>query len=218
MLTIPALFATSSDGALFSEECWFRRAVPVPEGGRMPFQETAGKLPKTEQREDVVVVDADSLRARSFIPDVLKEMRVRGKDIWLLTWIENADDLFDAFNTTAEKVIGPYQASSSDKDLKDILSVSDSFVPAVFVCDGMAISREGSREDLRSVADRLCSVGFAEIVVADTDGSVTGQIWEELPWNVIPFVRRNDGTMPDGRIIVPFGPEGCAPLPPSPIA
>ncbi len=218
MLTIPALFATASDGVLFSEECWFRKSVPVPEGGKMPFQEAAGMLPKTEQREDVVVVDADSLRAGSFIPDVLKKMRVRGKDIWLLTWIEDSGDLFDAFNTTAEKVIGPYHASSSDKDLKDMLSVSDSFMPAIFVSEGMAISRNGLREDLRSVADRLCSIGFSEIVIVDADGSVTEQIRKGLPENIIPFVRRNGGTAHEGRIIVPFGSGGCARPTPSPIA
>ena len=74
----------------------------------------------------MVVVDSDSLSARRFTEGVVKRMKVRGCDIWLMTWIEDADDLFDAFNTNADMVLGPYHATGSDEDLSDILSVSDS--------------------------------------------------------------------------------------------
>ena len=210
MPTIPALFATASEDALLSEGGWFRGAVPVPSGdGRMRFSEAVGSLPRSETRTDLVVVDSDSLRRRAFAPDVLKKMRARGRDIWLMTWVENAEDLFDAFNTTAETVIGPYHASSSDSDLKDIHSVSDCFVPAIFVSGGKAMARGRAFEDLDRVADRLCSLGFGDIVVVDTDGSVPDDRWEHLPDRAIPFVRKATEAMAGMRIIVPFAaPEG----------
>ncbi len=210
MPTIPALFASASDGSLFSEGGWFRGAVPVPSNdGRMRFSEAVGSLPKAEARTDLVVVDSDSLRRRAFAPDVLKKMRARGRDIWLMTWVENADDLFDAFNTTAETVIGPYHSSSSDKDLKDIISVSDCFVPAIFVSDGKAMARGRAFEDLDRVADRLYSMGFGDMIVVDTDGSVPDDRWEHLPERAIPFVRRTAEAMAGMRTIVPFAaPEG----------
>lgn len=210
MPTIPALFASASDGSLFSEGGWFRGAVPVPSGnGCMRFSEAVGSIPKADVRTDLVVVDSDSLRRRAFAPDVLKMMRARGRDIWLMTWVEDADDLFDAFNTTAETVIGPYHASSSDRDLKDIHSVSDCFVPAIFVSDGKAMVRGRAFEDLDRVADRLCSIGFGDMVIVDTDGSVPDGRWEHLPDRAIPFVRRTTDAMADMRTIVPFAaPEG----------
>lgn len=210
MPTIPALFATSSEDALFSEGGWFRGAVPVSSGnGMVRFSEAVGSLPKSNVRTDLVVVDSDSLRRRAFGPDVLKKMRARGRDIWLMTWVEDADDLFDAFNTTAETVIGPYHASSSDRDLKDIHSVSDCFVPAVFISDGKAMARGRAFEDLDRVTDRLYSIGFGDMVIVDTDGSVPDDMWERLPEHAIPFVRKTTEAMADMRTIVPFAaPEG----------
>lgn len=201
---IPAFFVTTDDGTLLTAEGRFEGRTPVMTGDLVPLSEAVGSLPRGERRRKIIVCDVSSLRRRELVPDVLKRMRARGFDIWFLTWIEDADDLFDAFNTTAETVIGPYHASASDADLKDMLSVSDSYMPAIFVEKGDAISRSGSRERLDRVADGLFRIGFPDIVVVDTDDSLSDDDWERMSDRVIPFVRGISADIRSERMIAPF--------------
>ncbi len=201
---IPAFFVTTDDGTLLTSEGRFEGRTPVMTGDLMPFSEAIESVPRGEKRRKIVVCDVSSLRRRELVPDVLKRMRARGSDIWFLTWIEDANDLFDAFNTTAETVIGPYHASASDADLKDMLSVSDSYMPAVFVEKGDAISRGGSRERLDRVVDGLFRIGFPEIVMVDTDDSLSADDWERMSERVIPFVSKEPESHTAEKVITPF--------------
>lgn len=178
-MDIPALFASFSDGALHSHEAWFRGTRPVVRGTSVPFGEAVTGLPRGEDRGTVAVIDLDSLSLCRFTEGVVKNMRVRGHDIWLMTWIEDADDLFDAFNTNADMVLGPLQAVSSDSDLRDILSVSDSFIPTAFV-EGGRVLGTGRREDVVDAVRRLHDIGFSRACVLDTDGSVTDGEWDDV--------------------------------------
>lgn len=178
-MDVPALFASHSSESLWSREAWFRGTVPVVSGEPAPFADAAASLPRTEGREPVAVVDLDSLSLRRFTEGVLKAMKVRGRDIWYMTWIETVDDVFDAFNTNAEMVMGPWHSSASDDELRDIIGVSDSFVPTVFVSGGRAVGRRGRAADVRDALDSLESMGFYRICVLDTDGSLDGS-WDSL--------------------------------------
>lgn len=178
-MDIPALFASFSDGALHSHEAWFRGTRPVVRGTSVPFGEAVAGLPRGEDRGTVAVIDLDSLSLCRFTEGVVKNMRVRGHDIWLMTWIEDADDLFDAFNTNADMVLGPLHAASSDSDLRDILSVSDSFIPTAFV-EGGRVLGTGRREDVVDAVRRLHDIGFSRACVLDTDGSVTDGEWDDV--------------------------------------
>ena len=189
-MDIHALFASFSDGALHSHEAWFRGTRPVVRGTSVPFGEAVAGLPRGEDRGTVAIVDLDSLSLCRFTEGVMKNMRVRGHDIWLMTWIETADDLFDAFNTTAEIVLGPCHAAASDADLEDMLSVSDSFVPVVFVSDGEAIVRKGRRMGVYEALSRLTDMGYYRTCVLDTDGSVDWEkVMDGFP-SAVPFTRR----------------------------
>ena len=178
-MDIPALFASFSDGALHSHEAWFRGTRPVVRGTSVPFGEAVAGLPRGEDRGTVAVIDLDSLSLCRFTEGVVKNMRVRGHDIWLMTWIEDADDLFDAFNTNADMVLGPLHAVSSDSDLRDILSVSDSFIPTAFV-EGGRVLGTSRREDVVDAVRRLHDIGFSRACVLDTDGSVTDGGWDDV--------------------------------------
>lgn len=190
LMEIPALFASHADGGLAAWSAWFEGTRPMVSGGPRPFDEAASALPRTDQRMPAVVADLDSLASGTFREKVVKEMRVRGRDIWLMTWIETADDLFDAFNTTAEIVLGPCHAAASDADLEDMLSVSDSFVPVVFVSDGEAIVRKGRRTGVYDTLSRLTDMGYYRTCVLDTDGSVDWEkVMDSFP-SAVPFTRR----------------------------
>ena len=98
----------------------------------------------------MVVVDSDSLSARRFTEGVVKRMKVRGCDIWLMTWIEDADDLFDAFNTNADMVLGPYHATGSDEDLSDLADLGFYRTCVVDTDDSLSGSWETLRDDFPS--------------------------------------------------------------------
>ena len=197
-MDIPALFASFSDGALHSHEAWFRGARPVVRGTSVPFGEAVAGLPRGEDRGTVAVIDLDSLSLCRFTEGVVKNMRVRGHDIWLMTWIEDADDLFDAFNTNADMVLGPLHAVSSDSDLRDILSVSDSFIPTAFV-EGGRVLGTGRREDVVDAVRRLHDIGFSRACVLDTDGSVTDGEWDDVFDDMPSAVAFIDRRMTSGR-------------------
>lgn len=197
-MDIPALFASFSDDALHSHEAWFRGTRPVVRGTSVPFGEAVAGLPRGEDRGTVAVIDLDSLSLCRFTEGVVKNMRVRGHDIWLMTWIEDADDLFDAFNTNADMVLGPLHAVSSDSDLRDILSVSDSFIPTVFV-EGGRILGTSRREDVVDAVRRLHDIGFSRACVLDTDGSVTDGEWNDVFDDMPSAVAFADRRMTSGR-------------------
>lgn len=197
-MDIPALFASFSDGALHSHEAWFRGTRPVVRGTSVPFGEAVAGLPRGEDRGTVAVIDLDSLSLCRFTEGVVKNMRVRGHDIWLMTWIEDADDLFDAFNTNADMVLGPLHAVSSDSDLRDILSVSDSFIPTAFI-EGGRVLGTGRREDVVDAVRRLHDIGFSRACVLDTDGSVTDGEWDDVFDDMPSAVAFIDRRMTSGR-------------------
>ena len=197
-MDIPALFASFSDGALHSHEAWFRGTRPVVRGTSVPFGEAVAGLPRGEDRGTVAVIDLDSLSLCRFTEGVVKNMRVRGHDIWLMTWIEDADDLFDAFNTNADMVLGPLHAVSSDSDLRDILSVSDSFIPTAFV-EGGRVLGTGRREDVVDAVRSLHDIGFSRACVLDTDGSVTDGEWDDVFDDMPSAVAFADRRMTSGR-------------------
>lgn len=190
-MEIPAVFVSSEDGRLYSLDARFSGRRIAVSGERIPFEDAVSCLPFRESRMPVAVVDLDSLSHRMFTEGVMKGMRIRGSDIWFLTWIETADDVFDAFNTTADTVIGMYHSSRSDSDLKDIHELSDCFVPAVCCSDGKALSRKKRSEDVTDVLSRLTDMGFYRICVMDTDCSIGKGTWETIADvcpSAVPFV------------------------------
>lgn len=178
---IPAVFATEvAEGVVGAVSVPEGRCLPEAGDRVVPFSDAASSVPRGETRMPVVVADWDSLRTRTFRETVLKNMRVRGSDVWFLTWVQDADDLMDAFNTTAESVLFPFHAVRGDDDLLDILSMSDSALPTVFVRNGRAMGRTIAPLDVRETVGRLEDLGFPRVCVLDTDSSVTEYEWERI--------------------------------------
>lgn len=191
-MRIPAFMARSSGEGLVCTDGWFRGTVPEIGTKAVPFHDAVSEGIIKENRAPAIVIDSDSLRNRFFDERVMKKMKIRGADIWFMTHIEDADDVFDAFNTEAEMVLAPYHWIRSDADLEDIHGVSDSVIPAVFCNDGKAVTKHGKRTDITSVLDRLADAGFYKTIVVDVDDSVPGGDWssimDDYP-SAIPFSR-----------------------------
>ena len=151
-MDIPAVFARFADDGVTLSEGHFKRTVPVLDGPPLPVSAVSEKINK-ENRNPVLIADYNSLYGRYFCEKIMKHVRVRGASMWLMTYIETTEDLFDAFNYNADVVVSPYHASESDAVLRDVYDVSDSFIPAVYVYRGKGVSRKGKPEDLRRMLD-----------------------------------------------------------------
>ncbi len=210
-MDIPALYAIGGAGEdpLRAVSLPLGRCLPGSTYGTVAFDSAASLLPHTTEREPVVVVDWDSISTRRFSERVLKKMRVRGRDIWFMTWIEGVDDVMDAFNTNAECVLAPLHGIDGREELEDINSVSDGVIPVVFVKDGRT-SFNGRRMDPLSALGILESTGFYRMAILDSDGSLPGYDWEtvlDLYPACIPFVRDRDAVRVHAfrNVIAPIG-------------
>ena len=180
-MDIPVIFAQSGRGdEIRSLTLPEGRCIPSSDSADVPLSEAIVALPRTESRQPVVIADWGSIRSRRFKEGVVKGMKVRGRDIWLMIWIEDADDLMDAFNTVADTVMAPLHAISGKEDLKDICSLSDSVIPTVFCTGGRAMGMGSRRSDLTEVVPDLVDMGFYRICVIDPDDSVDAETWDVI--------------------------------------
>ena len=91
-MRIPAFMTTWQDGGLQCTDGWFHGTVPGKGSRTVPFHEAVSEGTVKEARSPAVVVDLDSLGRRYFDEKVMKNMKVRGADIWFMTYIQDADD------------------------------------------------------------------------------------------------------------------------------
>jgi len=171
---------------------WFDGITPKLEKERISFSEAVEKVRNPDgERGKVLLLDVKSLQSRSINEKLLKNLKIRGMETWYLTCIERVDDVFDAFNTDAEYVLMPLHLIEDDTELIDIVEVSDSAIPMIFVRNGKAVKRE-SDEDLVETARSIFEKGYFTISVFDVDGSVSDAQWNELlsMGNIIPFSKK----------------------------
>ncbi len=164
---------SDKDKNLYTGTLDFDKGVPKINGQltryMKPYQSANRRCP-------VLIMDVSGLQNRTIDDTVLKHLKNRGSKVWFITHIECAEDVFDAFNTDADMVIFPYHTLGSSIDLDDIMSVSDSVIPAVFIQNGKPIGG-GSVKD---VFDAIHDAGFPGIAVFDTDSSLSYDDWKEV--------------------------------------
>ena len=142
----------------------------------------------------VVMADVVSLRNRKMDISLLKELKTRKIEIWLITYVEDADDLFDAFYMNIDSLFVPYHVTLSDAALKEMNLVSDSTVPLIFTDGDLALSRLG-KVPLHDILQRVEKMGFSSVAVMDISKTYNNELWTGLFAEydrIIPFVRGDD--------------------------
>ena len=137
------------------------------------------KSQTTEDKGTVLVMDVKGLQRRNLNDVLLKRLRIRGTRTWFMTNIESVDDVFDAFNTDAEAVLVPSHTVRSPEEFSDILDVSDSVIPVLFVRKRNAILF-GKSDDYRRIIDNIISFGYGTVAVFDLDDSIPENDWPLL--------------------------------------
>jgi len=138
----------------------------------------------------IATIDVNGLRQRAMDLQAMKKIKIRKADIWLMTFIEDVGDVFDAFYMDIDSLLIPYHAVASDSEMKEMVRVSDRCVPSIFVCNGRAVSKTGP-EDICTSLRKIKAAGFDSMVVLDIGGYFGIQDWERIiseSEKVIPFV------------------------------
>lgn len=206
-MEIPAFFVVYDRKAVKLTDGRFTN-ISVSPGERMyEFHKTLGESLDRDYDGPVMMIDCNSFSEREFCEKVMKNMRIRGYEIWFMTYINTVEDVFDAFNKDAELVFAPYHFIDSDAELRDICDVSDSVVPTIFVHKGRAVLHGGRTGDVRDVLEKLVRIGFYRNCILDMDDSLDQYSWtvisEDYP-STIPFL--DGGYSKEGfeSIITPY--------------
>lgn len=179
-MPIPILpMTTDADNELLCGPVYFDVLTPKMKGEPVRMRAVKSNAGTSDERGTVLVMDVKGLQRRDLNDVLLKRLRIRGMNTWFLTNIESVDDLFDAFNTDAEAVLVPSHTVRSQEELDDILDVSDSAMPVVFVRKRNAVFLGVQKDHGKVVAD-LFDSGFRSIAVFDTDGSLSEDDWISL--------------------------------------
>ena len=180
MMRIPILPMTSdADNEILLGKVYFDVLTPKMKGETTKLVRTKGKKEESEERPTALVMDVKGLQRRNLNDVLLKRLRIRGTNVWFLTNIESVDDVFDAFNTDAETVLVPSHTVRSPEEFSDILDVSDSVIPVLFVRKRNAILF-GKSDDYRRIIDNIVSFGYETVAVFDLDDSIPENDWPLL--------------------------------------
>lgn len=132
-----------------------------------------------DRKVPFLAVDLRGMARGEFDADVVKSIGIKKHIIWLMTCVRDADDLFDVFNGEADIILVPYHLTTSDADLEDMHSVSESIIPALFVTRGEAECRNG-RSPPQEAVRKLSSMGFGTVAVIDTDAGLGPGVWDSM--------------------------------------
>jgi uncharacterized protein related to proFAR isomerase len=137
----------------------------------------------------VLFVDADGLRRRDIVPDILRKLRSK-RESWLMTGVRNPGDLMDAFHGNISRIVVPYHLTS-DAHLTDMIELSDCCMPALFTENG-EVHTAGKMKDLMNTVGTLRDIGFVKMIVLDVsdDGRLDeyGRLRDHCD-ALIPYVR-----------------------------
>lgn len=153
-----------------------------------------------DRKSPFLAVDVIGMAEGGFRADVVKNVKIRRYKVWLMTCVRDTDDLFDVFNSEADTVLVPYHLTSDD-DLADMHSVSDSIIPAVIRRKSTAPERESPER----ITERLVSIGFDSVAVFDLGGGMSAREWERLSGiaEILPY-SENVPVYADRRFTIPL--------------
>ena len=130
------------------------------------LKEVLTQVHSSTDRDDIIpILDVDSFGKRYINPDVVKEVRVRGRRLWLITYIRSVDDIIDAMCGAFDRLCVPIHTLDHMDVLSEGLEISDCIVPTIFVRDGKHIG-DGDKDDLIS---SMVHLGYQEYAIFDIE-------------------------------------------------
>jgi len=141
----------------------------------------------------IVIVDVKGMQKEDIDPNVLRKVRSKGNELWLMTGVRNSGDMIDALCGDIDRVMVPYHMTS-DPMLKEMTELSDGCIPALFVERGK-IYMKGREKSVSSVLKTLMNMNFDKIAVFNTSGEDDDRVYadiQEFSDVTVPYVTSGD--------------------------
>ena len=119
----------------------------------------------TERGDVIPILDVDSFSRRYLNPDVVKDIRVKGRRVWLISYIRSSDDVIDAMCGAFDRLCVPFHTVDSTDVLSEALELSDCILPTIFVSKGHHIGEGETSEIIATIYD----LGYHEYAIFDVD-------------------------------------------------
>jgi len=198
-MEIPALYSVFKGGEV--------RAAPVRFDGMKMFFDSEPVKPsysaeEHNERRPIIIIDVKGLEKKDLDNKLLMKAEFRGSDVWFLTHVYDIDDVFDSFMGNIARLLIPFHTTKNDAVLKDVHDISDNCTPVIFITKGLAVLRKGRSGDFMKLLREIDRIGFRDMAVFDTDGSLM-----ESDWVVIDNSYRNVIRMAGGSAILPDIPD-----------
>ena len=163
---IPIVPASGRRGAFASGRLSFDGNLPRMDE-TVPLKDALIEAYKSTQEDDpIILLDVDGFSERFLNGEIVKEVRIKGRDLWFVTYVENIEDVISAL-TGAFSGLGIPMHTVKEEDLMDHASeMSDSVFPVAFVRNGTEIST-GRRPDELEIM--LREQGLPRLVCIDMD-------------------------------------------------
>ena len=162
---IPIVPASGKRGAFRSGDLSFDGPMPVMTGDRDLKDALLQAYSLTEEDEPIVLLDIDGFDSSFLNNEIVKEVRIKKRDLLFVTYIRDSEDVISALTGSFSGLGIPLNTVSGDDVLKDALTLSEYVVPVVFANDEREIS---SGDAVYRISDRMRELGFGRMMVIDT--------------------------------------------------
>lgn len=119
---------------------------------------------RTETDDVIGILDVDSFSHGTFNPDIIKDVRMRGRRLWLITYIRNEDDVIDAMCSTFDRILIPIHTINGPHVLVEADHLSEHATPVLFIDGDVEVS---TGRPYLSIIDELTSLGHLDQALFD---------------------------------------------------
>ena len=93
---IPIVPASGKRGAFLSGKLSFDGRMPVISDSRPLREALIEAYEATSEDQPIILLDVDGFADRFLNGEIVKEIRVKGRDLWFVTYVENLEDVISA--------------------------------------------------------------------------------------------------------------------------
>ena len=162
----PLVPASGKRDTFVSGEMWFEGGLPNMEP-RCDLRDALRKAyDATDDGDAIILFDIDGFRDRFLNGEIVKEIRVKGRDLWFITYVRNVEDVISALTGAFAGLGIPLHTIEDESLLYEAKDLSEYVFPVAFMKDGRELSSGRGRKELMV---HLGMKGFDKIMLFDTD-------------------------------------------------
>lgn len=163
---IPIVPASGKRDAFVSGKLSFDGNIPRTDGSMSLKEALTAAHGSTQEDDPIILLDTDGFRDRYLNGEIVKEIRIRGRDLWLVTYVHDVEDVISALSGAFAGLGIPIHTMYGEGLLDEASELSEYVFPVAFIRNGTEIST-GRRPDELEIMFR--GKGFPMMVTIDMD-------------------------------------------------